>query len=253
MRINEGILDDLDAQSVNIKDKLNAGELGWPGDKNFSVYVTIEFLQTLEAEKLKELCDDILLFLETQRNITEYSRICATDANYRLIRDIDVAIAEGKKFKNFGIDFGIAHNFHHALNVIRFFTKLMNFCGKSVRIIKLRANYGREHSASIRKVCADYMRKIFIDKKKTQQSPTQDAMNDALKIVNIFIPNNDDVALEIINAAKHSFDIYAYKIRSKFYPFYQQYSDFKLDSKSNYLQLPEELHQKMIDTRLTWD
>ena len=140
----------------------------WPGDKTFSVYITLEFVGTLEASALKELCDSLLMFLEIQRKIDIYSRTCATDVNYRLIRDFDAAIAQNKKFRNFGIDFGIAHHFTRAIDVVRFYVKLSTFCGEKLRLMKVRANYGQEHSIEIDMRCAAFINKIFFKNYKAK-------------------------------------------------------------------------------------
>ena len=129
MLINEGILDDIEASDANISQLFPTNELKWPGDENLSVYITLEFSGSIFAEKLKELCDDLLMFLDLQRRIKDYSRMCASDSDYRLIRDIDDAIRQNKKYRNWGIDFGVSNHFRSAKDVVRFITRLNTFCG----------------------------------------------------------------------------------------------------------------------------
>ena len=129
MLINEGILDDIEASDANISQLFPTNELKWPGDESLSVYITLEFSGSIFAEKLKELCDDLLMFLDLQRRIKDYSRMCASDSDYRLIRDIDDAIRQNKKYRNWGIDFGVSNHFRSAKDVVRFITRLNTFCG----------------------------------------------------------------------------------------------------------------------------
>lgn len=41
MRINEGILDDIEARDTDISQIIPTDELKWPGDKTLPVYVTL--------------------------------------------------------------------------------------------------------------------------------------------------------------------------------------------------------------------
>ena len=93
MRINEGILDDLEARSADIRNVISMDDLRWPGDDIFTVYLTAEFTGTFDAVALRALCDNLSLFLDVQHKIGIYSRMCPTDANYRMIRDLDADIA----------------------------------------------------------------------------------------------------------------------------------------------------------------
>ena len=253
MRINEGILDDIEAKSVDVNKVFQPDNMLWPGDKTFSVYITLEFVGTLEASALKELCDSLLMFLEIQRKIDIYSRMCATDVNYRLIRDFDAAIAQNKKFRNYGIDFGIAHHFTRAIDVVRFYVKLFAFCGKKLRIMKVRANYGKEHSIEIDKTFTGFINKIFFKDWKTNATVTAEMMQNVLSLVNINIPDNDAVVLEVINAFKPSYDIFSQKIRGRLYRESQLCPSFNLEDKNNYITLPETLYDKMLSEHISWE
>ena len=178
--------------------------------------------------------------------------MCPTDANYRLIRDFDAAIAENRKFRNWGIDFGLAHRFRNAVDVVRFISRLNVFCGPRLAEIKVRAQYGQEHSYVIDKTYLKFIHKI-VSGKKNKSTYAQEAMSTTLAMANIFLPDDDSVALSVIDMFSGSFDYYIWKIRNTFYPLSQMYPSFQTGWADNYINDIGPLRERMKAQTVSWD